>query len=1052
MSWRKCLVRGLVFTALAALAAAGLLYRYLTHPGAIRQQVVAQLEEQFVGANVTVESACLNLFGGITLTDLRLIRRDDPDKIDFLYVPSATIYHDKEQLLDGKIAIRKVELHRPRLRVIRGADGAWNFKGVIGPVDPSVPLPTIVLQHATLTFEDRQAAPDMAPVELQNLNITLLNDPLPTLQIVARGASDLVGSFYAKASWQRATEAIALELETINHPVGASLIQRLGAYCCEISEHGRHLEGQLKVRFNYRHDPAGETHHEVRAELAQGKFRHPDLPLPLEQLEAAVVSRDGQLTLENLSARSGKTRLELKGATAGPLCAAADLEGELAIEQLTLNPELFQRLPGSLKELQEDFSPAGVIGVKLTFGRTNGAWRRQCLVRLEDGASSFIEFPYRLEHIRGTIEQEVDATRQLNHRQINVVGSAGGQNVHVKGTVSGSGPRPAVDMEVWGANIDLDQKLQDALPAKYQRLAAEFHPQGKGDFWAKIWRPQGERCSKHIIVKFHDAALRYDVFPYPLEDVRLTLEIQPDHWTFRDFSGNHKGCVVRGSGRSDETPDGDRMHIDLEADGVLLDAELQAALPPRLQATWKSLAPGGRVRLVAAIDRPPGQTDEDIDATVYTNGSNVRPDFFPLRMDLTGGAIRYAQNQVAIENLVARHGDTTLTLDRGDIYLKPVGGFYARFTELRGNPLVPDAEVTSALPPGLQKIARTLKLRDPLGMTAKEIIVDMPPEPNVPPVIYWDGGLALREAKVNVGVDLERVRGQFWCRGRHNGRDLEGVVGNLMLDQAILFKQPLQDIHTHVEISKETPDVIRLPDLKARFFGGDIGGEARVEFGPTLHYELNLTALQVQLEEFGRHNLGAKAEYKGQATARLYLTGQGTEVHGLEGRGSVDMPSGQLYNLPLLLDLLKVLGLRVPDRTAFEEAHATFSIKGPRVSVSRLDLYGNAISLSGQGEMNLDGSDLQLDFYAVWGRIMQVLPPVFRPIPSALSQQLLKIKMRGKVDDVRCTREPVPILVEPLERLLRRLDRNDDSAPKDKGNPSLKDQGPRALGEGPRLP
>ena len=119
MSWRKCLVRGLVCTALAALAAAGLLYRYLTHPGAIRQQVVAQLEEQFIGANVTVESAHLNLFGGITLTDLRLIRRDDPDKIDFLYVPAATIYHDKEQLLDGKIAIRKVELHRPRLRMIR---------------------------------------------------------------------------------------------------------------------------------------------------------------------------------------------------------------------------------------------------------------------------------------------------------------------------------------------------------------------------------------------------------------------------------------------------------------------------------------------------------------------------------------------------------------------------------------------------------------------------------------------------------------------------------------------------------------------------------------------------------------------------------------------------------------------------------------------------------------------------------------------------------------------------------------------------------------------
>jgi hypothetical protein len=45
----------------------------------------------------------------------------------------------------------------------------------------------------------------------------------------------------------------------------------------------------------------------------------------------------------------------------------------------------------------------------------------------------------------------------------------------------------------------------------------------------------------------------------------------------------------------------------------------------------------------------------------------------------------------------------------------------------------------------------------------------------------------------------------------------------------------------------------------------------------------------------------------------------------------------------------------------------------------------------------LDGSDIELDFYAVWGRIMQMLPPALRPFPSAVSQQLLRLKMRGKI-------------------------------------------------------
>ena len=40
--------------------------------------------------------------------------------------------------------------------------------------------------------------------------------------------------------------------------------------------------------------------------------------------------------------------------------------------------------------------------------------------------------------------------------------------------------------------------------------------------------------------------------------------------------------------------------------------------------------------------------------------------------------------------------------------------------------------------------------------------------------------------------------------------------------------------------------------------------------------------------------------------------------------------------LPLLLDVIKAFGLRMPDRTAFEEAHALFAIEGPQVRISKL--------------------------------------------------------------------------------------------------------------------
>jgi hypothetical protein len=125
--------------------------------------------------------------------------------------------------------------------------------------------------------------------------------------------------------------------------------------------------------------------------------------------------------------------------------------------------------------------------------------------------------------------------------------------------------------------------------------------------------------------------------------------------------------------------------------------------------------------------------------------------------------------------------------------------------------------------------------------------------------------------------------------------------------------------------------------------------------------------------------------------------------------------------LPFLLDLLKFLGLRWPDQTAFEEAHADFAIHGNRVTVSKLEMLGNVISVYGKGEVNLDGSDLNLDMYSTWGRAEQVLPSMVRSIPSDISKQLLRIEVRGKFGgehgDLKFTKRPVPGLVDPLVEL-----------------------------------
>src|SRR5205823_2663273 len=105
------------------------------------------------------------------------------------------------------------------------------------------------------------------------------------------------------------------------------------------------------------------------------------------------------------------------------------------------------------------------------------------------------------------------------------------------------------------------------------------------------------------------------------------------------------------------------------------------------------------------------------------------------------------------------------------------------------------------------------------------------------------------------------------------------------------------------------------------------------------------------------------------------------------------------------------------------QAQLTFGLEGPRLIVQQLDLYGNAVSLRGQGTCDLDGDNLNLDFTASPGRLSQVLPPGLDVIPDAISQQLYKIKMKGKLSKggggLIFDQVPVPAVVEPLRRAMR---------------------------------
>jgi len=154
MNWRKLLLHSVVCMGLAGAGIIGWLAYLRMNSQAIRQQLIEQLQGQLQDVDVEVGAAWLRPLGGISVRDLKIHRKGEAGPA-LLEVPSATIYHDKEQLTHGRLAIRKIELVQPTLRLRRDAQGQWNLTHLTPPArDSEEPAPTVVVRQGTILYDD----------------------------------------------------------------------------------------------------------------------------------------------------------------------------------------------------------------------------------------------------------------------------------------------------------------------------------------------------------------------------------------------------------------------------------------------------------------------------------------------------------------------------------------------------------------------------------------------------------------------------------------------------------------------------------------------------------------------------------------------------------------------------------------------------------------------------------------------------------------------------------------------------------------------------------
>jgi len=115
-----------------------------------------------------------------------------------------------------------------------------------------------------------------------------------------------------------------------------------------------------------------------------------------------------------------------------------------------------------------------------------------------------------------------------------------------------------------------------------------------------------------------------------------------------------------------------------------------------------------------------------------------------------------------------------------------------------------------------------------------------------------------------------------------------------------------------------------------------------------------------------------------------------------------------------------------------------FEVLGDRLKVTQIDLLGSAVSLGGSGEMDLDGNDVNFEFYTIWSQTLRRwLATPFGDVAGLLSGGLFKIELTRVNGTLTPKAHMLPMVTEPAravaERWRNRFDRQPTTTPTVRG-------------------
>jgi hypothetical protein len=797
------------------------------------------------------------------------------------------------------------------------------------------------------------------------------------------------------------------------------------------------VRGQVALKFQASgaEQPKAPPRFSVTGVLSDGEIVDARLPYRLYDVQAEWSCDNQHLKIDRLTARNGATTLQVALQRAG-FAKDSPLTLHVQARQLALERRIVEFLPADGQMLWRKYFPAGLINADVHLAFDGQRWQPEVRLEALDASFEYHKFPYRVEHARGSV------VLRDNRLDIDLRVPMSGREIRLCGEFTNPGEAATGYLDVSGEGvIPLDEKLVAAVvDPKVQASIRALHPSGtlkviNGHFERR--EPGEAGFHKTVEVQVQNGAMQYDGFPYPVNTIQGTLLWNDGGWVFKNLSGCHGSGYIECQGDWQPVADGgSQLVLHLLGTDIPLEGELRDALQPGARRLWADLRPRGSVdHLKADVTYTTASRQLTLDVWAQKwkkrsgdEGRNItlHPMWFPYRWDDVTGAVHFRDGQVSLQNVAAVHGETEISV-QGGCRFDSSGGWMLHLTDLVTERLRFDREFLAALPQGLGKAVGKLNLQGAVNVEGGLTLAGVAGSEQRP-TINWDLIFDVENGGLRSGLQADHIHGDVRLFGTS---DAQGFFsrGELNLDSLIYKDVQLTQVRGPVWIDATRlvfGSAVRAAEpaqppraVTANVLGGVLAADATLEFDGDMPFSFEGRLERGDLTRIAQELAWKNRNIRGRANGVLRLKGTSLGPHSWRGNGFVRLYEADIYEIPVMLALLKLLSIRRPDTTAFTSSDIDFRIQGEVAYFDRINFNGDVLSLRGRGEMNLD-RQIALSFYTLVGH-GELPAPVLKALLRQASKQLLLIHVAGTLDEPQMTREALPLLKETLDQIFPEL-------------------------------